>query len=123
MNINPIAPNTETNFKGKLYLKGKWPSAILADDFSSNTYVQKTLENNSLTAKMKVSYNKFFDAKYKLALSIKKDNPTFLEKVKYAFGLNPKTNLSQHYHSAESTEAIIKKRLKSTLENKLNIEL
>lgn len=123
MNINPITTNNETNFKGQLRLKGKWPSRFVVANFSSNPNVQKTLENYTLTADMKMFSHRFLGEKYKLSLSVKKDNPTIWEKIKYAFGFNPKTDLSRHYHSERGTDALIKNRLEYALKNDLKIEL
>lgn len=123
MNINPITTNNETNFKGKLYIKGKWPYGAMAKNFSSEPCVKKTLENYSLTADMKGFSDRFLGEKYKLSLSVKKDNPTIWEKIKYAFGFNPKTDLSKHYHSKRGTDALIKNRLEYVLKNKLKVEL
>lgn len=123
MNINPITTNNETNFKGQLHLKGEWPYGPMAKIFSSQPCVKKTLENYSLTADMKMFTHRFLGEKYKLSLSVKKDNPTIWEKIKYAFGLSPKTDLSRHYHSERGTDAIIKNRLEHVLKNDLNVEL
>lgn len=111
------------NFSGSLQLKGWWPGKT-EDLFVKHPAVQKALKKYSVTAEMKEKPEKIYKIiegvnkcvaiprlTFRLNVSLKKDNPTFWDKVKYKLGMQPKKYLSKYYHSVDTTENYLIQRL------------
>ena len=122
-NKNNLTPKKSPNFTGTILMKGVWPAGI-EGKFIANNAVTKAIKKYSITAEMfekeRVEYKFAKNMRkyavnhrpvYRLKVSVKKDKPTFWDKIKYALGLQPKTYMSKYYHSAATTDVYLDQRL------------
>lgn len=122
-NKNNLTQKKSPNFTGTILMKGVWPLGT-EGRFIAHNAVRKAVEKYSITAEMfekereeyKLAKNMRKYAVnhrpvYRLKVSVKKDKPTFLDKIKYALGLQPKTYMSKYYHSAQTTDVYLYQRL------------
>lgn len=120
MNISPIN-NNQTNFNGKIITKGHWTN-YLENAFVNNPEVKKMASGDkNIIGKMSLRYasrghSQHFAGEelFKLSISSEKENPTFVEKVKSFFGLSPKVNISEHYHSETGTHILMRNRINAS---------
>lgn len=122
-NKNNLTQKKSPNFTGTILMKGVWPLGT-EGRFIAHNAVRKAVEKYSITAEMfekereeyKLAKNMRKYAVnhrpvYRLKVSVKKDKPTFWDKIKYALGLQPKTYMSKYYHSAQTTDVYLYQRL------------
>lgn len=122
-NKNNLIQKKSPNFTGTILMKGVWPLGT-EGKFIANNAVRKAIKKYSITAEMFAKEREEYRlAKnmrkyavnhrlvYRLKVSVKKDNPTFWDKIKYALGLQPKTHMSKYYHSAATTDVYLDQRL------------
>ena len=129
MNINPINHTNSTSFNGKLILKGNWPKH-LADELKEHYAIKQIAKSeydvvatmlSKKATKNTDSYSKG-EQIYKVILSAIKEKPTKQEKLNYKSDNYPKIELSEHFHSDESTASILLKKIKpEVLSKNLNI--
>ena len=129
MNINTIN-STNPNFNGRILTKGRWPEG-LKKSFLENPEVNKIAQEakydiigkmSSMRAKRNDFKHYYGEPLFKLTLIAKKENPTFIDKVKAFIGLLPKVKITRNYHCESSMESIMSKRLKATrIKEKLDI--
>ena len=122
-NKDNLTQKKSPNFTGTILMKGVWPLGT-EGRFIAHNAVRKAVEKYSITAEMfekereeyKLAKNMRKYAVnhrpvYRLKVSVKKDKPTFWDKIKYALGLQPKTYMSKYYHSAQTTDVYLYQRL------------
>ncbi len=122
-NKNNLTQKKSPNFTGTILMKGVWPLGT-EGRFIAHNAVRKAVKKYSITAEMfekereeyKLAKNMRKYAVnhrpvYRLKVSVKKDKPTFWDKIKYALGLQPKTYMSKYYHSAQTTDVYLYQRL------------
>lgn len=126
-NKNNLTPKKAPDFTGTIVMKGVWPAGT-EGKFLANSSVKKVVKKYSIIAEMfekereeyKLAGNmrKYAVSHvpvYRLKVSVKKDNPTFWDKIKYVLGLQPKTHMSKYYHSAMKTDVYLEQRLGAVL--------
>ena len=126
-NKNNLTPKKAPDFTGTIVMKGVWPAGT-EGKFLAHSSVRKAVKKYSIIAEMfekereeyKLAGNmrKYAVSHipvYRLKVSVKKDNPTFWDKIKYVLGLQPKTHMSKYYHSAAKTDVYLDQRLGAVL--------
>lgn len=126
-NQNNLSPKKSPNFTGTIIIKGVWPAGT-EGKFIANNAVTKAIKKYSITAEMfekeREEYRLARNMRkyavnhrpvYRLKVAVKKDKPTFWDKIKYALGLQPKTYMSKYYHSAATTGVYLDQRLGAML--------
>lgn len=130
MNINPINQTNSTNFNGKVITRGNWPQH-LAEEFKSH-HVFKNIENldfniigTMMTKKATKTTPRHIEGQnlYKIILSAEKDAPSAAEQIaNLRTNLGRRLELSEHFHSDESTSKMMLTRIKpESLKNGLDI--
>lgn len=128
MNIQPIN-NSSLNFSGKIITRGKWPVTMI-NAFEFNPEVQK-LASGEFNIIGKVSrkkpskddiYHYENERLYKLSIIAMPEKATLMDNVKYLFGMLPKINLTQKYHSDATMVNLMKERIQfNSYKEKLGI--
>ena len=113
MHITPT--NYNTNFDGKIYIKGNW-TPVLQESFQNSASVKKIAEQKDVIGYMKTSTKSIYHPKgqktYKLYLSVVDEKPSLWTKLKLFLGLNKKTPITRNYHSKETTIEAIENNIK-----------
>lgn len=132
MNVNPINQpiTTNQNFEGKIIKRGPWPK-YLAEKFDCcHTFSNIKNKDFNLVATIHTKKADNTDKRhiagqnlYKLVLTAEKEKPSFIESLKYMFGFNKKLELSENYHSVDSTKNRIMRIKPESIKNALNVEI
>lgn len=119
MNILPINNSTNTNFNGRVLVKGNC-TEYLERNFLNLPEVKK-LASGKYDIIGKFLYRKahwLYDKRhypgedtYKLKLIAQKENPTFLDRIKGFLGLNPSVEVTRSYHCEGTTELLMRQRI------------
>ena len=115
--------NNNPSFSGRIITKGNWTQKA-AGCFLNNKAVQEVANSGyTVTAKMNSKWvrpwdlvHEFGTKIYKVTVSIKKDNPTLIDKINCLFGKH-KFSLNRHYHK----QATIVKTMDLNLEDRDDI--
>ena len=103
MHITPT--NYNTNFDGKIYIKGNW-TPVLKESFQNSASVKKIAKQKNVIGCMKTSTKSIYhpgQKTYKLYLSVVDEKPSLWTKLKLFLGLNKKIPITRNYHSKETT--------------------
>ena len=128
MYIQPINTNTQTNFNGRIITKGKWPQKTIEFFNQMPEIVNASKGEYNIVGNMhqkKVPTHPFDDdeIRFKLTITAEKENPTFVDKIKYFLGLTPKLKVTQHHHREHRYPHLLQERLsKRNISKELGIE-
>ena len=113
MYVQPIN-NRNINFEGSYRLKGPWTEKMKE---VAVPFLEKLAEGDKeVIAQMKTKraldrYHRFGQKLYKLTLSSRDENRSFLGKIKDKFLSANRVDVTEHFHSRGSTEDVLAKRL------------
>lgn len=117
MNVTPINKN-QTTFNGSIITKGHWSKSLLRE-FLDNPQTQMLANGEyDIIARMstrKSKHHTMTHAKgeplYKLTLEAQKGNSPFINSIKSFLGLTSKIEVTRNYHSEDSMEDLMRKRI------------
>lgn len=116
MYIQPINTDNSTNFNGNIITRGKWPAGTKEVFNQMPEIIEAAKGKYNIIGKMhkKVVQAHPFDdeaARFQLTISAEKENPSFLDKIKYVLGLTPKLKTTQHHHREHRYPQLLEERL------------
>lgn len=119
MNISQLDnKSTAINFNGTIKMNRNYPRRF-KDAFRNNPEVQRLAEGDyTIIPKLKHKQAGMWDMNhslgedlYQLSISAKKEKPSLIERMKYAFGKAPKVDVTHSFHSLSSIINIMSKRI------------
>ena len=119
MHILPVNNSNNTNFNGKILVKGNCPQHLKKSFLSLPALKELASGEHDIIGKFQ--YRKahwLYDKRhypgedtYKLKLIAQKENPTFLDRIKGFLGLNPSVEVTRSYHCEGTTELLMRQRI------------
>lgn len=118
MNISQMNSNSLQSFEGSIKMNKNYPRRF-KKAFENNAEIQKLAERDyTIIPKLSQKKASIWDMDhlagediYQLSITIKKEKPTFVEKLKYMAGKAPEVKVTESYHCITSLINLMSKRI------------
>ena len=119
MHILPVNNSNNTNFNGKILVKGNCPQHLKKSFLSLPALKELASGEHDIIGKFQYRKahwlydNRHYPGEdtYKLKLIAQKENPTIWDRLKGFLGLNPSVDVTHHYHCEGTTDLLMNRRI------------